>query len=157
MITIKVESDGFDPSEPTTHALKHFKEYIINKEGVTLNQRVEWLGDYTLGSSFMAMMPPLKTLTESFYTNVDPTPKEAISNYGTVLGATEAVVYGPDLRFTMSIPKYPSLTGGSRFSMTDNRGGLYNKMYFRICNGASVTKGDVWETTTKYFITNGNI
>ena len=156
-LIINFESKGFDPSEPTTQALTHFKEYVINEEGVTLNQRVEWLNDYTLGSSFMAMMPPLKTLTDSFYTNVDPTPKEAISNYGAVRGATEAVVYGPDLRFSMSIPKYPSLTGGDQFSMTDNKGRPYNKMYFRICNGASVTKGDVWETTTKYVITNGDL
>lgn len=154
-LIITVDSIGYDPSEPTTEALKHFKEYVVNEDGLVLNQRVEWLGDYTLGSSFMAMMPPLKTLTESFYTNVDTTPKEAISNYGTVLEATEAVVFGPDLRYTMSIPKYPSLVGGDRFSMTDNKGRPYNKMYFRLCNGAEVKRGDVWETTTRYSITNG--
>ena len=154
-IVITVGSVGYDPDDSVTEAIKHFKEYVIDKKGIELNPRVEWLGEYSLVSCFMAMMPPLKTLTESFYTNVDETPKEAITNYGTVLKATEAVVYGPSLRYTMSIPRYPSLPGGDRFSMTDNRGCAYNKMYFRVCHGNTVSKGDVWESTTKYSITNG--
>ena len=154
VITIMETSIGYDPNDHKTQALKHYKEYIIDKNGITLNQKVEWLNDYTLGSSYMAMMPPLKTLTDSLYTNVDYTPKEAISNYGSILGVTKAVVYGTNLQFTMSIPKYPSLTGGDRFLLTDNTGGAYNKMYFVVCNGASVSSGDVWETTTQYNITN---
>lgn len=155
-IIIEEKSTGFDPDDSTTEALRHSKKYLVNDKGVTLRQRVEWLNDYTLGSSYMAMMPPLKSLTDSFYTNVDPSPKEAISNYGSVLGATEAVVYGSTsgISFSMSVPEYPSLVGGNKFLMTDNRGGPYNKMYFVICNGASVSKGDVWETATKYVITN---
>ena len=61
-----------------------------------------------------------------------------------------------ELAFSMSVPKYPILVGGNRFLLTDNRGGLYNKMYFVICSGAEVMKGDVWETTTRYVITNGS-
>lgn len=155
-IIIKEESKGFDPSDPTSQALNHFKEYVVSGEGIILNQKVEWLNDYTLGSSYMAMMPPLKSLTDRFYTNADPTPKEALSNYGSVPSATEAVVYGKELAFSMSVPRYPSLVGGNKFLLTDNRGKPYNKMYFVICNGAEVSKGDVWETTTKYSITNKN-
>ena len=156
---ITVASVGYDPADPATGALKHFKEYIINGEGITLNQRVEWLNDYEMGSSYMAMMPPLKTLTDSYYTNVDPTPREAISNYGDVLGATEAVVYGTesDISFLMAIPRHLSLVGGDAFSITDNGGRPYNKMYFVVCNGASVSAGDVWETTTKYMIKIGKL
>lgn len=156
---IKVTSTGYDPDDSATQALMHFKEYIINESGITLNQKVRWLNDYTLDSSYMAMMPPLKTLTDSFYTNVDLTPKEASSNYGNVWGASEATVYGSDsgITFSMSVPKYPSLPGGDRFLLTDNGGGLYNKMYFFVCDGASVSKGDVWESTTKYVITNKSL
>ena len=155
---ITVASVGYDPADPTMKALKHFKEYVINGEGITLNQKVEWLNDYALGSSYMAMMPPLKTLTDSYYTNVDPTPRVAISNYGDVAGATVAVVFGTEskISFMMSIPKHPSLMGGGRFSITDNGGRPYNKMYFVICNGADVSTGDVWETTTEYRITIGS-
>ena len=156
-IVIIESSFGYDPSDHTTQVLKHYKEYIINENGITLNQKVEWLNDYTLGSSYMAMMPPLKTLTDTFYTDVDYTLISTNGNYGSVLGAKKAVVYGTasNLKFTMSIPKYPSLTGGDRFLLTDNSGGAYNKMYFVICNGASVSAGDIWETTTCYNITNG--
>ena len=157
-LVITVTSVGFDPNDSVTPALKHWKEYVIDEQGIELNQRVEWLNNYTLGASYMAMMPPLKSLTDSFYTNADPAPKEAISHYGSVAGATSAVVYGAasGIAFSMSVPQYPSLTGGDRFLLTDNKGGLYNKMYFVICNGAEVSKGEIWETTTRYAITNGN-
>jgi len=156
---IAVESVGYDPDDSVTQALKHFKEYIINENGITLNQRVEWLNDYTLDSSYLAMMPPLKALTDSFYTDVEGAPKEAISNYGYVSGAQKAVVYSlaSGITFSMSVTGYPSLYGGDRFLLTDNGGGFYNKMYFVVCDGASVSKGDIWESTTKYVITHENV
>lgn len=153
-ITILENSIGYDPNDHTTQALYHYKEYIINSKGITLNQKVQWLNDYTLGSSYMAMMPPMKTLTNTFYTNIDYNPIPTLNNYGSYLKATKAIVYGDNLSFTMSIPKYPNLTGGNRFLITDNSGGAYNKMYFVICNGASVSNGDIWETTTCYQIRN---
>ncbi len=152
-MVITVESVGYDPDDSVTDAVKHFKEYIINKEGITLNQRVEWLRDYALGQSYMAMMPPLKALTDSFYTNSDPTPKAASESYGYGPGATEATVYGSDVSFSMSVSKYPTLVGGDRFLITDNNGKAYNKIYFILCKDAEVSKGDLWETTTKYNIT----
>ena len=154
-MVINVESVGYDPDDSVTESVKHFKEYGINKEGITLNQRVEWLRDYTLGQSYMAMMPPLKVLTDRFYTDSEPEPKVAIDNYGFGPGATEATVYGSDMSFSMSVTKYPTLEGGDKFLITDNNGKAYNKIYFVLCKGAEVSKGDVWETTTKYRITNG--
>lgn len=153
-LRIAVASTGYDPAEPAAQALRHFKEFIITAKGIALQQRVEWLNDYTLGSSYLAMMPPLKTLTDLFYTNADPTPKDAVSNYGSVPGATRAVVFGTasGISFEMAVPQYPHLTGGNKFYMTDNHGRPYNKMYFIVCNGADVCRGDVWESTTKYRI-----
>ena len=151
---ITVESLGYDPNDSATQALRHQKEYVIDGDGITLNQTVEWLNDYTLGSSYLAMMPPLKTLTDHFYTDVDPTPKIANGHRGYVLGASQATVYGDASRiaFSMSVPKYPSLPGGDRFLLSDNGGYPYNKMYFVVCNGADVSKGEVWESTTQYRI-----
>ena len=153
---ITVTSAGYDPDDSETAVLMHWKEYLIEGTKVVLNQRVEWLGDYSLGSSYMAMMPPLKALTDRVYTDADPTPREAISHYGRTPGATRAVVYGEKtgFSFSMSVPRYPSLVGGNTFSLTDNSGRPYNKMYFVVCNGADVAKGDVWETTTEYAIDN---
>ena len=156
---IYVTSIGYDPNDSATAALKHWKEYVISEEGILLHQRVEWLNDYTLTSSYLAMMPPLKSLTNLFYTNADPVSREAISHYGRTPHATEAVVYGETsgVSFSMSVPQYPSLSGGDMFSLTDNSGRPYNKMYFVVCNGADVSKGDVWETTTKYAIVVGAV
>lgn len=151
-ITILESSIGYDPNDHTTQALNHRKEYIINSDGITLNQKVEWLNDYTISSSYMAMMPPLKSLTDTFYTDIDYTPKVANDNYGSYPGATKAVVYGADFWFMMSILKYPNLKGGNTFLLTDNSSGTYNKMYFVICNGANVSLGDIWETSTFYQI-----
>lgn len=156
-IVILETSIGYDPNDHATQALKHYKEYIINADGITLNQKVEFLNDYTLSSSYMAMMPPYKTLTDSFYTNADYNILSTDGNFDFVPGATKAVVYGSssNLKFTMSIPKYPSLPGGDKFYMTDNGGGSYNKIYFVVCSGADVKAGDIWETTTIYNITHG--
>ena len=155
-IMITETSTGYDPNDHITETLTHYKEYVISEGGVTLHQRVKWLGNYTIDTSFMAMMPPLKTLTDMFYTNADYKPTKVL--YSTpYYDVTKAVVYGSqsNLSFSMSVPKQPTLTGGKYFSMTDNGNGLYNKMYFIICNGHDVVRGDIWETTTCYNITNG--
>lgn len=154
-IIVTVESQGFDPNDSVTEALKHYKEYTINENGVTLKQRVEWLNDYTVAASYMAMMPPLKSLTDSFYTNVDRTTRVPNEHYKEEYqNVTEAVVYGSHsgVSFSMSAPQYPSLPGGGRFFLSDNIKGLYNKMYFAICDGAEVHRGDVWESVTQYSI-----
>ena len=154
-LVVTVKSVGYDPDDSVTAALKHEKRYVVSTEQITLYQRVEWLGCYTLGSSYMAMMPPLKTLTDAFYTGADPTPRDAESNYGATPGATAAVVYGKasGVTYSMSAPETPPLAGGGKFLLTDNNGGKYNKMYFVLCNGAEAAEGDVWTTTTVYTIT----
>lgn len=151
-IKILVTSYGYDPSDHETQVLKHEKEYIVNSNGVTLSQKVEWLGEYTMSTSYLAMMPPLKSFSDMYYTNVDYTP--TLITYGTTLNVTKAVVYGKNLTYTMSIPKYPSLTGGDRFLLQDNGGLSYNKMYFVVCNGHTTSVGEIWESTTCYQIRN---
>lgn len=151
-IIIKENSIGYDPDDHITQVLNHYKEYLIDKNGISLNQKVEFLSDYTMSTSYLAMMPPLKTLTDTYYTDVDYTP--APITYGATLNATKAVVYGSNLTYVMSIPKYPSLTGGNRFLLQDNGGLPYNKMYFTVCNGQNVVAGDIWESSTMWQINN---
>lgn len=153
-LRIEVESIGYDPSCNTIAVLKHYKEFIIEESGVELNQRVEWLNDYALTSCYMAMMPPLKTLTDSYYTDVNPSLQDIKSTHFMVQDCKTAVLVGKEsrFRFSMSIPKYPSYDTGNFFLMTDNSGGAYNKMYFVVCRSANVAKGEIWETTTKYNI-----
>ena len=151
-IVIKVESVGYDPADHTTQVLKHYKEYLIDANGILLNQKVEFLGDYTMSYCYLAMMPPLKTFTNMYYTNVDYTP--ATIQYGETQNVSKVVLYGDNLTFVMSIPKYPNLIGGNNLSIRDNGGLAYNKMYFTLCNGQNVVAGDIWESSTIWKIGN---
>ena len=147
------ESVGYDPADHETKVLVHKKEHRITADGIRNTQSVEFLGDYLMQNSYLAMMPPLKTLTDSYYTDSDPTPRRA---HREVLefGARSATVFGEEsgVSFTMSIPEYPTLKCSDRFFITDNSGGAYNKMYFLACKGQEVKCGDVWHAVTEYKI-----
>jgi hypothetical protein len=152
-LKIQVDSVGYDPLDGKSEVLLHFKEYTVTNEGIRLAQRVEWLGEYLLSSSYLAMMPPAKTVTDSLFTDKDPTAMN--TTIGTaVLGARSATVFGKEsgLYFTMSVPEYPTLTGGGKFFLTDNGGNGYNKMYFVLANGYTVKEGEVFSTVTEYKI-----
>lgn len=148
------ESIGLDPADHKTRVLIHKKEHFITSEGVTVKQSVEFLGDYLMQNSYLAMMPPIKTLTDSYFTDKDKTPKK-ITGQVLEFGAKSATVFGEESKtaFTMSVPEYPSLNCSDRFLITDNGGGAYNKMYFIACKGQEVHIGDVWNSVTKYKIT----
>lgn len=153
-IKFVTESVGYDPSDHTTKVLIHKKEHTITPDGITNTQSVEFLGDYLMQNSYLAMMPPMKSLTDSYFTDKDPSPKK-ITGQVLEFGAKSATVFGEEsgVRFTMSIPEYPELKNSDRFLITDNGGGAYNKMYFIACKGQEVRRGDVWRSVTEYKIT----
>lgn len=147
------DSVGFDPLDNVTPVLKHHKEHSVTLEGIRLDQRVEWLGDFDMTYSYLAMMPPAKKYTDSFYTNLTE-PCDIVLNPGPCVdGATSVTVYGKDsgLYFTMTVNEY-NVFAPPRMVIRDNGGGAYNKMYFDFVREGSVKKGDVWETFTKYRI-----
>lgn len=152
-MTIIEDSVGFDPLDNITEVLKHHKEYTISLDGIRIDQRVEWLGDYPLNYCYMAMMPPAKAYTDSFYTNLTEPCDLDISKSPKVDGATSVTVYGKEsgLYFTMSVNEYNTYSK-PKVRLRDNGGGAYNKMYFDYTSGGDVKKGDVWETFTQYKI-----
>lgn len=157
-LRIREDSVGYDPADHTTAVLLHQKDYRIDRDGITLSQRVEWLSDHTLGPAYLAMMPPMKTWTDTYFTDVDESPAPLTGESFSVAGCRRAVFYSTSngcLRFEMSVPRYPSLAGGDTFLMTDNGGKRYHKMYFMLCKNTDVRRGDVWETETVYRISNG--
>lgn len=168
-LKIIVNSTCYDPNDSVTIAFYHSKELIWTKDGLTVNQRVEWLNDYDLASCYLAMMPPLKYLnedntkivTDTFYTNTNyiPTTIPTSDNFSVTYKApvpTKACVFGTSsgITCTMSIPKYvTTYEKGYYFLLTDNSSNNYNKMYFSIAQlGDSVTAGTIWDTTTCYNI-----
>lgn len=153
-LEVEVDSTGFDPATPQTEVLLHHKTLTFTAEGVTVRQRVEWLGDYALGNSYMAMMPPRKEWTNFYKTDtvsaLNPIKEEHIS---ATEKTEELYLCGDTYGFSMCIPRYLSGVEGNRYLITDNGGGSYNKMYFVLAHGGAVRAGDVWETETRYRIT----
>lgn len=154
-LSFEVFSTGYDPCDSITEVLLHYKKITVEGLAVRVEQRVEWLGSYELGRSYMAMMPPLKTVTDCYCTDIDPIKKpinlaENISG----CGADAVCLCGEDgFGFEMKVEKY--LTDGERgnsFLITDNGGVPYNKMYFILHHSGAVNKGDVWDTETIYTV-----
>ena len=152
-LKFRAESVGYDPDDHETKSLIHKKEYLVNSAGITVSQKVTWLYDYSLGSCYLAMMPPLKKLTDTYFTDNEPHHKP-IQKETVIIGARSATLYGKEsgVKYTMSLRKYPTLMENSRFLITDNGGSPYNKMYFFACKGYSVKKGEEWETEVAYNI-----
>ncbi len=158
-IDFLVRSVGYDPSEPSQEVLLHEKIITVTWAGMHIKQRVTWLGDYSLGGCYLAMMPPMKQYTDTYFTNENPTPT-AIPNLLNlkIPGPTAVTVYGREsgLYFHMEIDKYKApYENSGLLELSDNGGVLYNKMYFAYCTPGdenTVTKGTVWETVTRYHI-----
>ena len=154
-LSFEVFSTGYDPIDSATEVLLHYKKITVEGLSVKVEQRVEWLGDYALGRSYMAMMPPLKAVTDRYYTDADPIKKpvklaEDISGCG-----SDAISLCGESGFTfeMKVEKYlADREKGNSFLITDNGGVPYNKMYFPLHHCGSVKKGERWETCTVYTV-----
>jgi hypothetical protein len=155
-LIFEVWSTGFDPSDSVTEALLHYKKIICNADGVRIEQRVEWLRDYELNNSFMAMLPPFKSETDHYFTDKDPEikpiPPEGVNEQGNV----KALYLRGKAGFTFGLKAEKYLTdeeSGNCYFIRDNGGVPYNKMYFLLMHKGSVSKGDIWETVTEYQVT----
>lgn len=149
-----VSSIGYDPIDSATEALLHRKKIIVNSDKIKVEQKVEWLNDYMLGNSYMAMLPPFKEVTDSYYTNTDPAPKPignkvSISETGSF--DTLCLCGKTGFTFSLKLEKYLN-DGNNTFLISDNGGVPYNKMYFYLNHGGYVKRGEIWETETVYAI-----
>ncbi len=172
-ISIVTNSIGYHPGlkvngvlDETDKGVKlfdHEKTTTITKNGIKVEQKITWAGDYELGSCYMAMMPPMKEYTNMYFTDTDQTPKELPAlNYTIYETNVKSVcVYGEEsgLYYTMSIEEYNNdYANSGKMSVADNYSAtntnpLYNKMYFYYCQGSNaVNAGDVWEAVTYFDI-----
>lgn len=167
------DSMFYDPADHTTEIATHYVEYIINKDGVRINQNVSWLVDATCDMSYLAMFPVLRTTTDANGNTV------AISKYYTDDKKSE--VYDV---LEAGKAEYPQIfkAGARKILLTSDELGLesslelvditnvpgagysscsaaeqYNKLYFTITGyGAGenyeVSQDEVWEATTHYAV-----
>ena len=155
-LRVTVSSIGYDPLDSKTEALLHRKEYEIDTQGIFVRQRIEWLADFPLASCYTAMMPPLKTYTDTYETDLTPaTPFDLRVKKEKVAGARRATLSAAagGFTYTMEIEPYGLYPQGEQFTLTDNGGAPYNKMYFSLCEDGEVKRGTVWNTVTRYRIT----
>jgi hypothetical protein len=152
--TLEVWSRGFDPSEPDSEILKHYKKFIVSEGGISVDQSVEWLGEYEIKYAYMAMLPPFKTETDSYYTELDKARKPICS--ASDMSGRDSAVYltgTTGLTFCMSAARYiTDVKEGINFFISDNGGVPYNKLYFVLPHNNAAHKGDVWKSLTSYSV-----
>ena len=155
-LIFEVWSVGYDPIDSKNEALLHYKKFIVNESGIKVEQRVEWLQDFELENSYMAMMPPLKCETNHYFDDNDIAIKEIpqiVSIAKTSAAKTLYLLGKAGFKFGLCAEKYLSVENGENtYLISDNGGVPYNKLYFVLHHGGFVNKGEVWATVTKYTI-----
>lgn len=154
-LRVIVNSALYDASTHEILTAYHAKEYIFNKDGITINQRVKWARNVNITASYLAMFPIAKTVSPKIITNKEYQARVfADDGYFTEDGTTKAISFKDDFNATFEITQWDivgtGLTNVGRFLTTDNNGGVYNKQYFVCSSSGNVTSGDIWKTTTKY-------
>ena len=148
-------SNFYDPVDSTTIIAEHTCEYDFNINRLKINQTILWKTQSQLANCFMAMFTPSKSFTDHYYTDKDLTPKACADyiNYASTQNVKKTVIYGENngVLFEFDIEKYPTgLTGGDNWSLSDNGGINYNKIYYRVANGGIANIGDLWQSTSIY-------
>ena len=155
-LAVEVESTCYDPSAQDRAVFSHYKKLIFTKDGVRVEQRVEFKTNEVPARIFFAMMPPQKEYTDCYYTNLDSTKKDlpnikGIYRHEVAEGLNSVTLEGDGgYTFQMTVEKYNP--GVHALTIQDNGGNNYNKMYFTYSTDR-ITAGDVWETVTLYKIT----
>ena len=153
--TLKVieTSTLYDPNDSVTEIAEHYKEYTFTVDGMHLLQHLDWKVNDSLAYCYLAMLTPSKLYTDMFYTDIELEPVASQSAYGDHPNVKKACQYSNDKGFycSLEIVKYPTgLQGGDIFNLRDNDGGAYNKMYFNVCSGGTITAGTRWTAETVY-------
>lgn len=152
-LTLSVESVGYDPARPSEAVLRHHKYITVESAQILVSQSVEWLCDVPLGRSYMAMMPPLKCVTDCYRLG-DTEYFPITSRSFTQMGEFSAISLCGDrgFVFTMRVEHYLSEGTNNTVIITDNGGEEYHKMYFVLAHNGGATRGEVWKTMTAYHI-----
>ena len=148
-LRIVASSELYDPKDHTTLIAENGKEYVFSKDSLTINQRLMWKVDETLTTSYLAMFPVNKTVTNKIYTDKDFNVRDI--TYGEIESVQSAITFNDNFVAKFSIPKYSTKLSNPVYLITDNGGRSYNKQYYIASRqGQTVTVGETWETETVY-------
>lgn len=162
-LTILQSSTLYDNADGTTIIARHYSEHIFShkaKSQVTIKQTIKWENNFDIANCYLAMFPISKNVSDTWYN--DYTFERKIIEYGNYYNITEINMIGNanKVKSRFGITKYiknDNYLNNGRFLLTDNGGNPYNKCYYTIAAGSSVTSkaGEVtsdtiWQTESYY-------
>lgn len=151
-------SNLYDPNDGTTVIARHGSEHNFTSKSLEISQSVTWRVAATVVNAYLAMFPPLKSLTDNLITNKDYEIVELPQVYEEA-DITSAILYSDTKKFSsqFDINDYPKglSTTSNTFLCTDNNGNNYNKCYYTTVRGSSysVSIGEEWKSNATYSIT----
>lgn len=161
IVEIVETSTLYDPVDSTTEVAEHGRRYVFNNNELSIFQTLKWKYSGSLEDCYLAMFPPKKITTDTYF--VDDTYNPETINVSQPIYKNNIAfvcVYKNSIGFMaeISTPVYPSdIVGSGVFSLRDNNGGAYNKIYFQASgHGATVAAGDVWKSKTIYKLCKNN-
>ena len=165
-ILINITSDMYDPSNDSSIIGKHYKEYIITNNNIKITQKVIWLSDVILKTSYLAMLPAVRgndsvtpnQVTDKIYDNISfdeydisTTDVDSYMTSHTYKG-TKIVMYGTELGVSISLECLIKNPPSSIFGYLRNVV-QYNKYYFGYndsSNETTMRANDKIEWTSTY-------
>ena len=165
-LRISEVSNMYDPDNHTTLVGTHAKEYVVTKEGITINQIVTWHGSYTLDASYMPMLCAIRgndsvsdlQITDTYMDNGNYMPYDVGTGGFTSYPFTKKkdvnrITLLSDksgLCATVDILESPDLPGSISFLF--NGEDTYNKVYCAVCGFGkqhTTAKDEKWRVRAK--------
>ena len=162
----------YDPADHITQVGTHGKEYVVTKDGVELNQSVNWLGEYVLDASYMPMFCAIRgndststlQITDTYIDDGDFIPYDVSTagftgyprNLKTGVNKMTLLSGKSGLCASVSILETPELPGCGTYLFN---GDAYNKIYCAVCgyNTEHTTSiGEKWRVRAKIQVEVGN-
>lgn len=163
----------YDPADHTTQIATHRVEYIINKNGIKIQQQVNWTANAVCDTSYLAMFPVLRTTTDASGKTVAISKQYADDKEKQVYDVLEAgkkeypQIFKPGVRkitltsddlglaSSLELVDISSVPGAGYSDCAAAE--QYNKLYFTITGYADgkdyrVKAGDKWSATTHYAV-----
>lgn len=160
----------YDPADHSTAVATHMKEYVFSNGKLLLRQKVLWLHNETMDTSYLCMFPVLRSLsmddTGTNVTNKAYCDDDYVQYDASISGLTNHVfmkrdgvkfcsTYGTDSGVECTTRQIKQLINNvdhpGKFQVSNAI--QYNKHYWSISQlNDQVVAGDVWETEYEYEI-----
>lgn len=164
---IVYSSDLFRHGTASDLVCNVLREYVFNKDGLHLTQKLTWLaafGNVTTG--YITMLPikrfsddALRQITDTVVTDLDNKEYDvSMDNHATiiskpnkVLGVRKAHIYGITSKYNATVGVEVENNAIPLYFHVHNAP-QYNKLYFSYGDGNPITVGQVWKNKTSYRI-----